>query len=78
MKACESCGMPIDQDSTSTFDNRYCIFCQDQNTGNLKSRIEVREGCIQAAIRFMGKTQKEAEKMADEQMPNLPRWKTQE
>ena len=71
---CESCGMPLDDKSTSKFDIRYCIYCQDQQTGQLKSKEEVREGSIGVAMRLMGKTREEAEKMADEMMPKLPPW----
>jgi len=66
--------MPLDEKTTSTFDSRYCIYCQDQQTGILKSKEEVREGSIGAAMKLMGKTREEAEKMADEMMPKLPRW----
>lgn len=78
MDMCESCGMPLDGNSTSRWNASYCIHCQDQSTGQLKSKQEVREGSINAAMRFMGKTREEAEKMADEMMPNLPRWKNSE
>lgn len=27
MKQCESCGMPLDEKTTSKFDDRYCIHC---------------------------------------------------
>ncbi|MCD4669815.1 MAG: VOC family protein [Actinomycetia bacterium] len=76
MAQCESCGMPlsIDESTTSKIDNRYCIHCQKQQTGELASREQVREGSINAAIKFMGKTKEEAEKMVDEMMPKLPRW----
>jgi uncharacterized protein len=30
MNQCESCGMPLDEKTTSKFDDRYCIHCQDQ------------------------------------------------
>ena len=33
------------------------------------------EGSINAAMRLVGKTREEAEKMADSMMPKLPRWK---
>ena len=75
MKICESCGMPLENKTISKFDTRYCIYCQNQETGVLKSMDEVREGSIGAAIKLMGKTRKEAENMADEMMPKLPRWK---
>ncbi|MFV9677962.1 MAG: zinc ribbon domain-containing protein [Methanosarcinales archaeon] len=76
MAQCESCGMPlpIDENTTSKNDKRYCIHCQNQQTGELASREQVREGSINAAMKFMGKTREEAEKMADEMMPKLPRW----
>jgi len=69
--------MPTDDKTSSKFDTRYCIYCQDQNTRVLKSKKEVREGSIQAAMRLMNKSRKEAEKMADEMMSKLPRWQTQ-
>lgn len=75
MKICESCGMPLDEKTTSKFDNRYCIYCQDQHTGKLKTYEEVREGSIGATIKLMGKTRTEAEKIANEMLPKLPRWK---
>jgi hypothetical protein len=67
--------MPLEENTTSIFDTRYCVYCQDQQTGALKSKEEVREGSVGAAVRLMGKTRKEAEQMADELMPKLPRWK---
>jgi len=78
MKQCESCGMPLQDNTTSRIDSRYCIYCQDQETASLKSRDMVREGSIKAAISTMGKTREEAEKMADEMMPKLPRWQVQQ
>lgn len=75
MKICESCGMPLDEKNTSKFDERYCFYCQNQENGVLKTYEEVRTGSIGAAMKLMGKTKEEAEKMADEMMPNLPRWK---
>jgi hypothetical protein len=75
MKICESCGMPLDEKTTSKFDGRYCIYCQNQENGELKTYEQVREGCIGAAMRLMKKTRQEAEEMADGMMPKLPRWK---
>jgi len=75
MKICESCGMPLEENTTSKHDGRYCIYCQNQETGRLKTKEEVREGSIGAAMKLMGKTREEAEKMADQLMPTLPRWK---
>lgn len=75
MKICESCGMPIDDITISKHDGRYCIYCQNQETGELKTYDQVREGSIGAAMKLMEKSKEEAEKMADEMMPKLPRWK---
>lgn len=77
MKQCESCGMPLDEKTTSKFDGRYCIYCQNQETGVLASYDQVRQGSIQAMVRLMGKTEEEATKMADEMMPKLPRWQAE-
>lgn len=68
--------MPLDEKTTSKKDGRYCIYCQDQTSGALKSKEEVRQGSIDAAMRLMGKTKEEAEKMADDMLPKLPRWQT--
>ena len=66
--------MPLEGNTTSKKDGRYCIYCQNQETGELASYEQVRHGSIDATIRLMGKTKEEAEKMADEMMPKLPRW----
>ena len=75
MKNCASCGMPLDESSKSKHSEVYCIYCQDQKTGKLASYEKVREGTIDATVKFIGKTKEEAEKMADEILPTLPRWK---
>lgn len=75
MSSCDSCGMPLEANTTSKFDGRYCIYCQNQDTGFLKTFEEVKAGSIGAAIKFMGKTQAEAEQLAEEMLPKLPRWK---
>jgi len=75
MPACVSCGMPLDKpEVVSQQDRLYCIYCQNQSTGDLASYEQVREGSIGAAMRLMGKTQAEAERMADDLLPGLPRW----
>lgn len=74
MKQCQSCGMPLEEKFTSKFDNIYCIYCQDQQTGQLKSKEEVRAGSIEALIKHFGKTGEETTKMVDETMSKLPRW----
>ncbi|MEE8369695.1 MAG: zinc ribbon domain-containing protein [Dehalococcoidia bacterium] len=77
MPACESCGMPLldKPELVSQRDERYCIYCQNQGTGDLASYEQVRKGSIGAAMRLIGKTQAEAEQMADEMLPGLPRWR---
>ncbi|MFA5080340.1 MAG: zinc ribbon domain-containing protein [Candidatus Paceibacterota bacterium] len=72
---CESCGMPLSGKFISRFDAHYCVYCQNQETGELKSYEKVRAGSIDAAARLMGKSIEEATAMADEILPTLPRWK---
>jgi hypothetical protein len=68
--------MLLQDNTTSQFDSRYCIHCQEQETSRLKSLEEVREGSVRAVMGAMGKTQEEAEKITDQLLPTLPRWKT--
>lgn len=75
MTDCHSCGMPLEPKTQSKFSERYCIYCQNQETGKLKSYEEVREGSIQAAIDFLGKNEREAIQLADQNLPKLPRWR---
>jgi hypothetical protein len=75
MKACESCGMPMDKKSVCGYDNRYCLYCMDEKTGFLKSEQDVREGSIKAVMESMGKPRSEAEMLVDGMMAELPRWK---
>ena len=74
MKICESCGVPLEGKNTSKVDDSYCIYCQQQETGELKSYEDVRQGSIEAAMKLLGKSREEAECMADEVLPTLPRW----
>jgi len=74
MDICESCGMPLEEDTTSKHNDLYCIYCQDQETGEMATYEQVKEGSIKAAMDIMGKTEKEAREMADEMLPHLPRW----
>jgi len=78
MSSCISCGMPLDEKTTSKFDDQYCVYCQNQETEELASYKQVREGSIGAAMRLMNKTQEEAEEMADEMLPKLPRWQAED
>ena len=48
--------MPLDEKTTSKFDDRYCIHCQDQQSGELASKEQVREGSIRAAMQFLNYT----------------------
>ncbi len=73
-KQCESCGMPLERLTTSFFEDRYCVHCQDQRSGQLANREQVKEGSINAVVRLFGKTPAEAEKVVDNTMATLPRW----
>jgi len=76
MGTCESCGMPLENpELASRVDSRYCIYCQNQETGILASYEQVRAGSIAAAIRLLRKSQREAEEMVGELLPQLPRWR---
>jgi hypothetical protein len=74
---CESCGMPLDGQFKSKFSEKYCIYCQNQETGELSSYEQVKEGSIWAAKEKLGKSPEEAEKMVNELLPTLPRWSNQ-
>lgn len=74
MNQCESCGMPLSEDTTSKLDSCYCVYCQNQETGELGSKEQVREGSIGYWVNQEGKTREEAEKLVDETLANLPRW----
>ncbi len=74
MKNCDSCGMPLNENVTSKKEEHFCIYCQDQQTGQLKNKDEVRDGSILAMMQYEGKSKEEAEKFVDENMPKLPRW----
>jgi lactoylglutathione lyase len=74
---CEACGMPIKNEKMrggGIADNPYCVFCCDDK-GELKSRIEVREGMVRHYINNRGKSRTESEKAVDELMKWLPAWK---
>jgi len=76
MKTCESCGMPLEANTTSKFDARYCIYCQDQKTGKLSTKEQVREGIIENYFMKHEKlNRKQAETATDKLMAKLPRWK---
>ncbi len=66
--------MPLDEKTTSKFDDRYCIYCQDQKTGELGAYERVREGTIQATMKMQGLSRGEAEEQTDRMLPGLPRW----
>ncbi len=73
---CQSCGMPMSQDSDhggGRPDNIYCAHCTD-SSGNLKSREEIREGMIGFYQQSIGKTREEAEIAVDAHMAQMPTW----
>lgn len=44
---CHSCGMPLDEKTTSKHNSRYCIYCQNQDSGELKSYEQVRAEALE-------------------------------
>jgi len=77
MADCQSCGMPMDATTNSQHDVKYCIYCQDQETKRLKSFEEVKEGSIQALMRFQSLSHEEAEIQA-QGLKDLPRWQREQ
>lgn len=74
MSSCQSCGMPLDPKTVSRHDAQFCIYCQDQTSGRLKTYAQVRTGCIKAAMDMMDKTEAEAIRFVDAELRKLPRW----
>lgn len=73
---CQSCGLPMMIDSDhggGRADNQYCKYCTDA-AGNLKPRVEIREGMINLYMQSFGKTREEAEKEVDLRMAQMPAW----
>lgn len=73
IKSCESCGMQINEKENIEA-NKYCIHCTD-DSGNLKSYDEVKEGMTQLAIKLLGVSPKKAKEVVERNMHNLPAWK---
>jgi hypothetical protein len=76
-KTWESCGMSLkdtSQHGGKDVNNPYCVYCTDE-TGNSKSREEVREGMIGFFMKSENKTRGEAEKFVDKHMRKMPAWK---
>ena len=77
MAECESCGMPMQDASMhggNDVENPYCDYCTDKD-GKLKSREDVREGWINAAMKMHGISREEATEKVDEAMERMPAWK---
>ena len=75
MARCESCGMTLQAPaSVSKHDARYCAHCQDQLTGQLRTREQVRMGSVEALMRVREISREEAEAIVDQMLPDLPRW----
>lgn len=77
---CQSCGMPMAQDSDhggGRLENPYCKYCTDES-GNLKTKEEVREGMINFQMQQSpGKTREEVAAEVDQHMSTMPTWQTQ-
>jgi len=74
---CESCGMPMNSDKMrgGGFENNpFCVHCCD-DSGELKSRGDVRDGLIKSFMNSRGIGLSESEKKVDELMKWLPAWK---
>ncbi|MCW8966188.1 MAG: zinc ribbon domain-containing protein [Candidatus Pacearchaeota archaeon] len=81
-KICQSCGMPmkVDEDKGTNFDDtkseEYCKYCYKDGKFidegiSLKDKIEKN---VQIAMK-MGMSEEKAQKMANDTIPNLKRWK---
>ena len=70
--------LALDEKTASKFDDRYCIHCQDQDSGELASKEQVRKGSLKAIMQLQGKSREGAEKMVDVTMAKLQRWQKQE
>ena len=74
---CESCGMPLRNPAEhggGNSESPYCVHCCD-DTGELKSREQVRTGMVDLAVQMMGASRSEAEKTVDETMAGMPAWR---
>ena len=74
---CESCGMPMNSVKMrggSLEDNPHCVHCCDDE-GNLKSRLDVRNGMIKFYMNERGIGLKEATRKVDDLLKWLPAWK---
>ena len=74
MSACESCGSTMDKYDRSAVDRRYCMNCQDQNTGDLTDYEEVAAMNVIAEVELSGVSKAEAEEIVRDRMDKLPRW----
>jgi len=58
----------------SRFDPRYCTQCQDQQSGALRTREQVRLGSVEALMRVREVSREEAEALVEQMLQGLPRW----
>jgi hypothetical protein len=68
--------MPLNNPSDHALGNEqnpYCAHCADES-GNLKSKEEVREGMINFYTQTEGKTREDAERVVDAHMAMQPAW----
>ena len=79
MAQCESCGMPLEGDGgPSRFEPNYCVHCQDQQTGQLSTRPQVRLRSVETLLKRREISRDEAEALVDTTMTSLPRWQYDE
>lgn len=77
VKACESCGMPMEKEAdfgAGNMENRYCVHCTDSG-GKLKSREEIRAGMVAFYMKANGSGRDEAARFVDAHMAKMPAWK---
>lgn len=83
MMVCQSCGMPLDNNSVlgteknGELSKEYCNYCYDN--GEFLKPNETLEEMIETCIPFVAKatglTPEESKKMLEEELPKLKRWK---
>ncbi|MDH4269307.1 MAG: zinc ribbon domain-containing protein [Dehalococcoidia bacterium] len=76
VKACMSCGMPmnkLEDFGGGNPENLYCVYCSNPD-GSLKSRKEVFEGMVNFMMMSQKMERETAESAAKERMSKMPAW----
>jgi hypothetical protein len=82
-KRCQSCGMPVSDDfygteADGTDSEHYCTFCYESGEFTdedltLESMVEI---SVIHMISELGKSESEAQELAESVIPQLKRWKS--